>query len=135
VTGFSLTAIRPVTPLIFPRLAFGVEKIGNGGTAHHDRFPQNPLQGAPQNLGLFPAQFCPELRRVNLAELKTLNLRPAQLSLTGEHPELGTVTLSQLLATWVAHDLSHLAQITRVMTKQYQQAVGPWIKYLPVMTR
>jgi len=57
------------------------------------------------------------------------------LSRTGEHPEFGTVTLAQLLATWVAHDLGHVAQITRVMARQYREAVGPWKAYLPVLTR
>ena len=75
------------------------------------------------------------LRQANLADLKKLNVTAAQLLLTGEHPELGTVTLAQLLATWVAHDLTHLAQITRVMAKQYTAAVGPWVKYLPALTR
>lgn len=97
-----------------------------------DRFRHQ--RAAPQTLSQRMDRFA-ELRRANLAELKKLDVKPAHLSLTGEHPELGTVTLSQLLATWVAHDLSHLAQITRVMAKQYKQAIGPWIRYLPVMTR
>lgn len=75
------------------------------------------------------------LRAGNLAELGGLALTPAQLRLAGEHPELGSVTLEQLLATWVAHDLGHLAQITRVMAKQYREAVGPWRTYLPVLDR
>ena len=57
------------------------------------------------------------------------------LALTGEHPALGTVTLSQLLATWVAHDLGHIAQTVRVMAKQYREEVGPWREYLPVLNR
>jgi hypothetical protein len=56
-----------------------------------------------------------------------------QLALEGEHPEFGAVTLRQLLATWVAHDLAHLGQISRVMAKQYREAVGPWPRYLGVM--
>jgi hypothetical protein len=55
--------------------------------------------------------------------------------LEGEHPELGPVTLRNLLATWVAHDLNHLGQIARVMAKQYRDAVGPWRQYLPIMDR
>ena len=55
--------------------------------------------------------------------------------LRGRHPELGQVTLSQLLASWVVHDLGHIAQISRVMAKQYTAAVGPWKAYLPVLTR
>ena len=76
-----------------------------------------------------------QLREKNLGELRALHLTPVQLQLTGEHPEFGTVTLAQLLATWVAHDLGHIAQITRVMAKQYRQAVGPWEAYLPVLHR
>ena len=76
-----------------------------------------------------------ELRRANVDELRRLHLSEGQLGLTGEHPAFGTVTAAQLLATWVAHDLGHLAQISRVMAKQYTAAVGPWTAYLPVLTR
>ncbi len=76
-----------------------------------------------------------EWRRRNLAELRALNLTATQLARTGEHPDFGAVTLAQLLATWVAHDLGHVAQITRVMAKQYKEAVGPWQAYLPVLHR
>jgi hypothetical protein len=109
--------------------------LAQGPNRRFEPFDRFRHQGAPpKSLAELIDQFA-ELRRENLAALKKLDLKPAQFKLTGEHPELGTVTLSQLLATWVAHDLSHLAQIARVMTKQYKQAVGPWIKYLPVMTR
>jgi hypothetical protein len=73
------------------------------------------------------------LRLENLAELHALNLRPEQLALRGRHPALGVVTLSQLLATWPIHDLTHLHQISRVMAHQYRDAVGPWSKYLGVL--
>lgn len=73
------------------------------------------------------------LREANLAALAELKITPAQLSLRGTHPELGSVTLGQLLATWVAHDLSHVAQILRVMCRQYTEAVGPWKQYLPLV--
>lgn len=76
-----------------------------------------------------------ELRARNLRELKDLDLTEAEFRLTGEHPEFGTVTLGQLLATWVAHDLGHIAQIARVMAKRYHEAVGPWAAYLPVLRR
>jgi hypothetical protein len=75
------------------------------------------------------------LRAENVATLAGWRLTDAQLALEGEHPELGVVTLRQLLATWVAHDLSHIAQAARVMTKQYREAVGPWRRYLPIMDR
>jgi hypothetical protein len=70
------------------------------------------------------------LRSQNLSELRTLNLRPEDLGLRGRHPSLGVVTLSELLATWAAHDLNHLHQISRVMAHQYREAVGPWSGYL-----
>ncbi len=87
-----------------------------------------------RELGELLGQFR-QLREQNLAELRGMNLSPAQFQLTGEHPALGTVTLGQLLATWVAHDLGHIAQITRVMAKQYGEAVGPWEAFLPVLHR
>lgn len=75
------------------------------------------------------------LRSANLATLEGFRLTPAELALEGLHPKLGRVTLRQLLATWVAHDLGHVGQVVRVMAKQYGDAVGPWRRYLPVLTR
>ena len=75
------------------------------------------------------------LRAESLATLKGWRLTEAQLALPGEHPALGPVTLGQLLATWVVHDLGHVAQVCRVMAKQYRDAVGPWGEYLPVLMR
>jgi hypothetical protein len=75
------------------------------------------------------------LRGETLATLKGWRLTDAQLALEGEHPEFGAVTLRQLLSTWVAHDLGHIAQIARVMAKQYRGAIGPWRAYLPIMDR
>ena len=74
------------------------------------------------------------LRAANLSRLASWNLGDAELDLTAVHPSLGAVTLRQLLATWVAHDLGHVAQIARVMAKQYRDEVGPWVQYLPVLT-
>jgi hypothetical protein len=74
------------------------------------------------------------LREQNLAELTKLRLTPAELDRTGLHPMLGVVTLRQLLASWVAHDLGHIAQISRVMAKQYKEETGPWVPFLPVLT-
>ncbi len=75
------------------------------------------------------------LRAENLATLRGWDLSEAELALEGEHPALGTVTLRQLLATWVAHDLGHIAQTARVLAKQYRDEVGPWRAYLPVLDR
>jgi hypothetical protein len=74
------------------------------------------------------------LRAANLSELRSWRLGPDELALTGVHPTFGRVTLAQLLAAWVAHDLGHVAQISRVMAKQYRNAVGPWVAFLPVLT-
>jgi hypothetical protein len=74
-----------------------------------------------------------ELRAANLIRLRALELAPEDLGRQGRHPELGPVTLGELLATWVAHDLSHIAQIARVMGRQYADAVGPWRAYLPML--
>jgi len=75
------------------------------------------------------------LRQRSLEELKELRLTDDLLQKRGLHPDLGTVTLGQLIATWTVHDLSHISQMTRVMCKQYGAAVGPWKEYLPVLTR
>jgi uncharacterized damage-inducible protein DinB len=75
------------------------------------------------------------LRRANLEELSSPALTEAQLELPGLHPALGPVTLRQLLATWVVHDLNHVGQIARVMAKRYGDDVGPWKPYLPILTR
>lgn len=76
-----------------------------------------------------------QLRAGNLATLASWHLSDVELALTGVHPEFGDVTLRQLLATWVGHDLGHIGQITRVMAKQYRDAIGPWRAYLPIMDR
>jgi hypothetical protein len=74
------------------------------------------------------------LRVANLHELRSWNLTEADLGLEATHPGLGRVTLRQLLAAWVVHDLGHIAQISRVMAKQYREAIGPWVPYLPVVS-
>jgi hypothetical protein len=75
------------------------------------------------------------LRTDSLTTLAGWRLTDEQLALEGEHPEFGRVTLRQLLATWVTHDLGHLAQVARVMAKQYREAIGPWRAYLPIVDR
>ena len=74
------------------------------------------------------------LRTNNLRELAALRLTEADLDRRGRHPELGAVTLRQLLATWVAHDLDHLMQISRVLARQYADEVGPWRAYLRIIS-
>ncbi|HMB64905.1 MAG TPA: DinB family protein [Eudoraea sp.] len=73
------------------------------------------------------------LRQENLRRLRSLQLSGEDLQREGMHPELGPVTLSQLLAAWVVHDLGHIAQVSRVMAKQYKSEVGPWTQYLTIL--
>jgi hypothetical protein len=74
------------------------------------------------------------LRRDTLQELAALNVTEADLDRRGRHPELGVVTLRQLLATWVAHDLDHVVQISRTIARQYSDEVGPWRAYLRIIS-
>ena len=74
------------------------------------------------------------LRAKNLEKLRGFELQPGDYERTGIHPDLGTVTLKQLLATWVAHDLNHLGQIAEVMARQYRDAVGLWRAYIDILT-
>ena len=73
------------------------------------------------------------LREQNITKLRSIKITKKDLQKKGVHPAFGEVTLSQLLAAWVVHDLNHIAQISRVMAKQYKEAVGPWIEYLKVL--
>jgi uncharacterized damage-inducible protein DinB len=96
-----------------------------------DRFAQErESQGKslPQLLDEFA-----ELRAEKLDELRAMNLTEEDLKKRGTHAALGVVTLSELLSTWAAHDLTHLHQIARIMAHQYREAVGPWTKFLGVM--
>jgi hypothetical protein len=98
-----------------------------------DRFAQF-RESAGKSLDTLLDEFT-ELRAENLQTLTGWRLGPAELRRSGEHPDFGPVTMEQLLATWVAHDLGHIAQISRVMAKRYRETVGPWRAYLPVLDR
>jgi hypothetical protein len=74
------------------------------------------------------------IRRENMNWIKSLNLTEDDLGRRGMHPVLGEVTLRNLLATWVAHDLTHLAQVTRVMAKQYKEEMGPWPEFFRILS-
>jgi hypothetical protein len=87
-----------------------------------------------KSLGELLATF-ERLRGESLRELEQMRLTPEMLARRGLHPELGVVTLSQLLSTWVVHDLGHIGQIVRVMARQYGEAVGVWRAYLPILSR
>ena len=96
-----------------------------------DRFAQEK-ESKGKSLEQLLEEFA-RLRKENLAVLQTLNLQEEDFTRKGKHPALGVVTLSQLLATWAVHDLTHLHQLTRVMAHQYHDAVGPWKAYLGVL--
>jgi hypothetical protein len=96
-----------------------------------DRFAQS-RESQNKSLEQLLDEFA-RLRKENLTALQALNLQPEDLTRRGTHPALGTVTLSQLLATWAIHDLTHLHQLSRVMAHQYRDAVGPWSVYLGVL--
>jgi len=98
----------------------------------YDRF-RHRTRNAGRTLGSLLAEFT-QLRDANLDLLRSWHLTPAALDLTGIHPTFGRVTLRQLLAAWVVHDLGHVAQIARVMAKQYRDEVGPWVPFMPVLT-
>lgn len=99
----------------------------------YDRFAQQ-RESEGKSLAHLLDEFA-RLRADNVTMLREWRLTDAQLDWQGEHPEFGAVTLRQLLATWTAHDLGHIAQIARVLAKQYRDAVGPWRAYLPVLDR
>ncbi len=98
----------------------------------YDRF-RHRTRNMGRTLEALLAEFA-DLRERNLVLLRSWDLTAATLDLPGQHPGLGPVTLRQLVAAWVVHDLGHIAQVARVMAKQYRDAVGPWVTYLPVLT-
>ena len=116
-----------------PRARIILEQGDDRRFEPYDRFAQ-----VRESRGKSLAQLLDEfetLRAENLATLRGWHLTERELAFEGEHPEFGRVTLRQLLATWVAHDLGHIAQTARVMAKRYKEAVGPWRAYLPVLDR
>jgi len=96
-----------------------------------DRFAQS-RESQDKSLAQLLDEFA-RLRSENLASLQALNLQPEDWTRRGRHPALGVVTLSQLLATWAVHDLTHVHQLSRVMAHRYGEAVGPWSAYLGVL--
>ena len=98
----------------------------------YDRF-RHRLRNQGRSLPSLLDEFA-RLRAANVELLRSWRLTAAELDLPGVHPSLGLVTLRELLAAWVVHDLGHVAQTARVMAKQYRDAVGPWVPYLPVLT-
>ena len=114
-----------------PRMRIILEEGASRAFDPFDRFAQfqeSRGKGLEALLDEFEA-----LRAENLAALDAFSLKEADFARVGRHPELGVVTLGELLATWVVHDLSHIAQIARVLATQLGADVGPWRAYLPVL--
>jgi len=114
-----------------PRLQRILESGESRAFDPFDRFAQE-RESQGKSLSQLLDEFA-ELRAQNLDRLRSLGLTGKQLELRGKHPRLGTVTLGNLLATWAAHDMTHLHQIARIMAHQYREAVGPWSVFLGVL--
>ncbi len=97
-----------------------------------ERFDREKQPDAPKSVEVLLDEFM-ALRHASLASLDGYTLRAEHLDLEGMHPDLGVVTVRQLLATWTAHDLAHVLQVSRVMAKRYKAEVGPWAQYLSVI--
>ena len=136
--GDSWTVTEVVAHLIhgertdwIPRIRMTMQYGESRGFEPFDRLGHVPLS-REQSLAALLDTFARE-RAEGLNELRGLNLQREDLERRGLHPAFGPVTLSQLLATWAAHDLSHLHQISRIMAAQYREHVGAWTQYLGVM--
>lgn len=116
-----------------PRARLILEQGEHRRFTPYDRFAQFRESEGKSLAGLLD-EFA-SVRAENLATLAGWQLTDHSLALEGEHPAFGVVTLRQLLATWVVHDLGHVAQCARVMAKQYRDAIGPWREYLPIVDR
>jgi len=115
-----------------PRARIILAQGANRRFEPYDRF-RHRARNVTRTLDSLLDEFA-RLRAENLGVLESWKLTSEQLELRGEHPSLGAVTLRQLLAAWVVHDLGHIAQVARVMAKQYRAEVGPWVPFLPVLT-
>lgn len=116
-----------------PRMEIILSNSPNKTFQPYDRFAQvEESKGKTMNQLLIEFKT---LRQQNITLLQSKNISESDLAKIGVHPALGKVTLHHLLATWPVHDLGHIAQITRVMSKHYKQDVGPWLEYSPILTR
>lgn len=114
-----------------PRMQIIMSEESNKHFEPFDRFAQFE-NSKGKTLQQLLAEF-KELRTQNISALQSKNIKVQDFNKIGIHPAFGEVTLANLLATWVVHDLNHIAQIARVMAKQYKQAVGPWPPYLKIL--
>jgi len=106
--------------------------LEHGESSPFPPFNRDVNESEGRTLGQLLDTFA-RVRAASLNELRAMKLTSADLAKRGKHPTFGTVTLSQLLATWAVHDLTHLHQLSRTMAGQYREAVGPWIKFLGVL--
>jgi uncharacterized damage-inducible protein DinB len=116
-----------------PRMQIILEHGAGRAFVPFDRFAQFK-NDQTRPIGELLDKFA-RLRQQNLQHLARLNLTPADFGRKGTHPELGPVTLGELISSWVVHDLTHLNQIHRVTAKQYSVAVGPWKQYMSILNR
>ena len=115
-----------------PRARIILSRAADARFEPYDRF-RHRARNVERTMASLLAELA-RLRSANLDELRSWALGPAELALRAIHPTLGPVTLRQLLAAWVVHDLEHVAQAARVMAKQYGAEVGPWVPFLPGLT-
>lgn len=110
--------------------------LRHGDAVPFPQFDREAMFAASQGLSLSDLlETFDRLRTESLERLAALGLTDQDMARRGRHPEFGVVTLGQHLATWVAHDLGHVAQVVRVMARQYSEAVGPWRAYLSILGR
>lgn len=114
-----------------PRLEIVLSDAENNTFEPYDRFAQFEMSKG-KSLGDLLDEF-DRLRKQNLRTLKSKFLASQDLTKIGVHPELGPVTLNQMLSAWVVHDMGHIAQVSRVMAKQYTEEIGPWTQYLTIV--
>ena len=115
-----------------PRARIILAQGANRRFEPYDRF-RHRARNKDRTLASLLEEFA-RLRAENLRVLESWHLSESQLDLRGEHPQQGPVTLRQLVAAWVVHDLGHVAQVARVMAKQYKSQVGSWLPFLPILT-
>jgi hypothetical protein len=134
--GNTWTAVQVVAHLVYGERADWIPRarmiLEFGDTRVFERFDREGYTRESKSLPQLLDEFA-RVRSANLDELRAFNLKPSDLDRRGLHPSLGPVSLSQLLATWAGHDLTHLHQISRILAHQYRDAVGPWSVYLGVM--
>ncbi len=116
-----------------PRLKIVLSNSKNKTFEPYDRFAQ--FEESKEKTMIQLLDEFSKLRNQNIEFLKSLKISEADFNKNAIHPSLGEVTLKNLLATWVTHDLGHIAQMSRVMAKQYKDEVGPWVEYISILNK